>query len=245
MPSPRMRVFAGPNGSGKTTYLKQLLAEQRIQLGAYVNADDIEAALKSTHHIHFADYGLHLQQAEIQAFFKSSQFSPVKRQEPDLWTKITVVDNVLSTSAEIDSYLAADIAEMLRQQLLKEHRNFTYETVMSHPGKVAFMEAAKSAGYRVYLYFIGTQDPEINIDRVAVRVAQAGHAVAPETISKRYYKSMAQLKGAVGASTRAFLFDNSGDRARLLVQIDNGTDLIVNEPDAPMPHWATHYLLDA
>lgn len=244
MSAPRMRVFAGPNGSGKTTYLKQLLAEHQIELGTYVNADDIEAVLRTTGRINFADYQLQLDENEVQAFFRNSLFSPLKRQESDLWTKIFVVANVLSTSAVIDSYLAADIAEMLRKQLLMAHRNFTYETVMSHPGKVAFMKTAKSDGYRVYLYFIGTQDPEINIDRVAVRIAQAGHAVAPETIRNRYFKSMAQLKGAVGASTRAYLFDNSGDRARLLVQIDNGTDLIVNEPDAPMPHWATHYLLD-
>ncbi len=46
MSSKRMRVFAGPNGSGKTTIIKNLQAE--IPFGVYVNADDIESLLKES-----------------------------------------------------------------------------------------------------------------------------------------------------------------------------------------------------
>lgn len=35
-----MRVFASPNGSGKTTILKQI--DHSFDLGFYVNADEIE-----------------------------------------------------------------------------------------------------------------------------------------------------------------------------------------------------------
>ena len=42
LPQKRMRIFAGPNGSGKTTIFKALLNEEKIGLGVYVNADDIE-----------------------------------------------------------------------------------------------------------------------------------------------------------------------------------------------------------
>jgi predicted ABC-type ATPase len=45
MSSKRMRVFAGPNGSGKTTIIKTL--KERIRFGVYVNADDIEKDLKN------------------------------------------------------------------------------------------------------------------------------------------------------------------------------------------------------
>lgn len=51
MAAKRMRVFAGPNGSGKTTIFKGMLAREAIQLGVYVNADEIElhlAQLKNT-----------------------------------------------------------------------------------------------------------------------------------------------------------------------------------------------------
>jgi predicted ABC-type ATPase len=40
MAAKRLRVFGGPNGSGKTTVIKALRGE--IPLGVYVNADDFE-----------------------------------------------------------------------------------------------------------------------------------------------------------------------------------------------------------
>ncbi|MET3604620.1 putative ABC-type ATPase [Sphaerotilus sulfidivorans] len=43
-PIPRLRVFAGPNGSGKSTIKDSLLPQW---LGVYVNADDIEKAIRT------------------------------------------------------------------------------------------------------------------------------------------------------------------------------------------------------
>ncbi len=87
----------------------------------------------------------------------------------------------------MDSYLAADLAEFIRQRILTEGLSFTYETVMSHPGKIHFFQKALSKGYRVYLYYIATVDPDINISRVNLRVAQDGHAVLPDVVRSRYF----------------------------------------------------------
>ena len=46
----------------------------------------------------------------------------------------------------IKTYLAADIAEFIRQQLLNHGVSFTYETVMSHPGKIDFLSQAALKG---------------------------------------------------------------------------------------------------
>lgn len=240
----RMRVFAGPNGSGKTTYLKRLLGDNKVNLGYYVNADDLETTLKNGDGIHFNDYGLKITEASVQQYFKQSIFSPQKRIEDDLWQKIFVRDNVLFTSAAIDSYLAADIAEMLRQNLLNQGLSFTYETVMSHPNKVEFMQKAMNMGYKVYLYYIATEDPDINISRVKIRIAQNGHPVSPTTIRKRYFNSLGLLKQAVKSSNRAFLFDNSGEKARLLVEINEGKEVRPNKPDDIMPLWVYKYLIE-
>jgi predicted ABC-type ATPase len=48
-----MRVFAGPNGSGKTTILSKL--KSSISFGVYVNADDIEKALREMGHLDLKD----------------------------------------------------------------------------------------------------------------------------------------------------------------------------------------------
>lgn len=238
-----MRVFAGPNGSGKTTIFRALLSEKNIHLGAYVNADDIEEALRQSKMLPLEPYQLNLSGNSVAEYFRASTFSPVKRKEADLWKKLHVENNILRVDTSIDSYLAADLAEFLRQQLLKNGRSFTYETVMSHPGKVEFMQNAMDNGYRVYLYYIATEDPEININRVQIRIAQQGHRVPPEVVRSRYYKSLKLLKWAVAHTSRAYIFDNSGVQAILVAEVTDGKEITLNEAH-PLPYWVARYLLN-
>ena len=241
MTAQRMRIFAGPNGSGKTTILKSLQAE--IPFGVYVNADDIESLLRESKVLLFNTFQLTVSEDLLQTFFKKSQFAPVRRNEPDLWSKLSVKENVLHITTKTDSYLAADLAEFIRQQLLLNDISFTYETVMSHESKIAFIQQAKEKGYRVYLYFIATEDPEINISRVNVRVAQQGHHVAPEIIRNRYYKSLQHLKQAVKKTNRAYIWDNSGAASLLIAEITEGEDVKIIDTDK-VPNWFVKYLVD-
>ncbi len=236
-----MRVFAGPNGSGKTTIVRKL--QSQIPFGVYVNADDIESELKEKDVLQFDKYKLTIQEDNLQRFFKESSFSPVKRQEADLWNKLTVTGNELHVHTSIDSYLAADIAEFIRQNLLLNGKSFTYETVMSHENKIDFLQQARDSGYRVYLYFIATEAPEINISRVNIRVAQHGHNVAPEVIKNRYYKSLQNLKNAVKKSDRAYLWDNSGTVALLIAEINNGFDVNIIDT-SNVPNWFVTYIVE-
>ena len=237
-----MRIFAGPNGSGKTTIFKRILTEKQVPLGAYVNADDIEHTLKQTNTFDFSQLNLRISDEQIKAFFSVSDFSPVKRNEPHLHEKLQVIDNVLTASTPIDSYLAADLSEFIRRQLLEADHSFTYETVMSHPNKIEFLTQALEEGYRVYLYYIATEDPEINISRVNVRVAQDGHSVHPDIIRKRYYKSLDNLKAAVKQTTRAYIFDNSQKQANVIAEITNGSDVVLNSA-VELPNWVNDYLI--
>lgn len=237
----RMRVFAGPNGSGKTTIFKGVLAEKNVNLGVYVNADEIEASLITDSNLDFSSFGIKITQEKVQEFFKRSTFSPLKRNEPDLYTKIRVTNNVLTSTARIDSYFSADLAEFIRQQLLANSISFTYETVMSHPNKIQFFKLAQLNGYKVYLYYIATEDPEINISRVKVRVEQAGHNVPPEAIKNRYYKSLDNLKAAVKQTNRAYIFDNTYSKANLIAEITNGREVVLNTA-VETPNWVAEYL---
>jgi len=54
----RLRIFAGPNGSGKSTILKSILINRNIDLGIYVNADDIEVILNQFQKLNFSDFKL-------------------------------------------------------------------------------------------------------------------------------------------------------------------------------------------
>ena len=239
MATKRMRVFAGPNGSGKTTIVKSLQSE--IPFGVYVNADDIESLLKESKVLLFNAYQISVSQAELQDFFKKSQFAPLKRKEKDLWSKLFIKENVLHIDTKVDSYLAADLAEFIRQQLLANDISFTYETVMSHESKIDFLQQAREKEYRVYLYFIATEDPEINVSRVNIRVAQHGHYVEPALITNRYYKSLTHLKEAVKKSNRAYIWDNSGNASLLIAEITEGSDVRIIDTDK-VPNWFVKYL---
>ena len=73
---------------------------------------------------------------------------------------------------------------------------FSFETVFSHSSKLDIMQQAVELGYKVYLYFVSTEDPEINKFRVAARKMKGGHDVPPEKIESRYYLSMNLLYNA-------------------------------------------------
>src|SRR5262245_5934815 len=64
------------------------------------------------------------------------------------------------------------IADKRRDVCIETRQSFSFETVMSHPSKIDILVRARAAGFFVQLFFVGTDDPRINIERVALRVAQ-------------------------------------------------------------------------
>lgn len=92
-------------------------------------------------------------------------------------------------------------------------------------------------GYRTYLYFIATEDPEINIARVKSRVQLGGHDVPVDKIVSRYARSLDLLLPAIRQSNRAYLFDNSchGSESLWVAEITDGCDL--ETKCSPVPIW--------
>jgi predicted ABC-type ATPase len=243
MPVKRLRIFAGPNGSGKTTIINAI--QNKIRLGIYVNADDMEALLKTKQHIDLRNYKIELSTSQVRHFLKHKGFAISKFGNADFINALKVDDNkiVIKKSAFINSYLVADLAELIRNTLLLQSSSFSYETVMSHPAKLAFIKKAKEAGYRIYVYYVATEDPQINISRVKIRVAQKGHPVSVEKIRSRYKKSLEHLKSVVKLSDRAYIFDNSRALNLLIAEITNGLDVNVFDTNK-VPNWFVKYLMN-
>ena len=153
-------------------------------------------------------------------------------------------DRLNFAKAEIDSYMASALSDFVRQSLIQERISFTFETVMSSPDKVYLLKKAREAGYRVYVYFVATADPEINVRRVAYRVSQGGHNVNPEKIRNRYFKSLDLLADAILVSNRAYIFDNSDEGSEDLSQLAEITEgeLIEIRSDA-QPPWFHSYVI--
>lgn len=138
--------------------------------------------------------------------------------------------------AQERSRAAQRVADDRRTRFLSERRSFSFETVLSHPSKIAFMRAARAAGYLVILYFVATADPLVNIARVADRVAKGGHDVPEDRVRARYERSLGLLATAAREADRVYVFDNSGcgDERRLCAAIEDGTLRVLARP---LPGW--------
>ncbi|MDR3413632.1 MAG: zeta toxin family protein [Formivibrio sp.] len=237
----RLRMFAGPNGSGKSTFKDDLRPEW---LGVYINADEIEKQLRTQAELNLTEFEIAPTQAELQTFLAQSSLLANQGLLDEIG-KVQLVDGkVIFGQVKPNSYFASVLADFIRHKLLDAHVSFTFETVMSFPDKVAFLEKAQQAGYRTYLYYVATEDPEINIDRVRHRVAMGGHPVDEDKIISRYARSLALLFDAVTHSDRAYIFDNSGDGQTKdwIAEVTNGEEIEMKTDQ--MPAWFKTALWD-
>jgi predicted ABC-type ATPase len=234
-------MFAGPNGSGKST-LKTVL--RRELLGVYLNPDEMEQEMRTRGYLDFSRYEVAPGYAEVKAFFQKSSLLASAGLH-GLADRISLVDDRLEIeTGAVNSYFASVIADFIRQRLLAARATFTLETVMSHPSKVELLERAQHLGYRTYLYFIATDDPEINISRVRTRVQRGGHEVPEDRIVKRYHASLDLLMPAIRRTNRAFIFDNSseGREKTWLAEVTEGRELEMKTDQ--MPAWFKHAVWD-
>lgn len=108
---------------------------------------------------------------------------------------------------------AAFRAAEIREMCVKDGRSLAFETVLSMPDKIEFIQRAKHAGFFVRLFFIGTDNPTINAKRVALRVMEGGHDVPISKIIYRYTRSLANCSVTARIADRAYIYDNSVDNA--------------------------------
>jgi len=173
MATKRLRMFCGPNGSGKSTLIGEI--NKKYKLGYFINADILKNKLDTHHFLKASDYcSTTITNKEWKSFL-------VDLKEDDriqnLDSKLFIENNIMVCKSQISSYQAALLATFLRYKLIKEKNTFSFETVMSHSSKVNFIDQAKKTGFKTYLYFICTQDADINKQRVLNRVKKGGHAV--------------------------------------------------------------------
>ena len=236
-------MFAGPNGSGKSV-LKSYLPESL--LGVYLNPDEIEANITKRGCVDLQSFGIQTTEEEVLSAFTGSQLLHDKSFSKAAESLTFAGGCLFFPPGFINSYFASVLVDFIRGKLLQAGLTFTFETVMSHPSKVALLAKAQQAGYRTYLYYVATDAPEINVSRVANRVALKGHDVPSEKIITRYYKSLELLIEAVRHTNRAYIFDNSSNNAdgthTWLAEITDGQ--ILELKTHQVPAWFKHAVLD-
>lgn len=236
---PRMRVFAGPNGSGKST-IKEMLP--LAWLGVYINPDDIEKNLRAQGFLALDGFEVAATKDELHEFLLDSNLL----RNAGLLTQATALElsdgTIRVEPVRVNSYLATVLADFIRHKLLQTQTSFTFETVMSSSDKVKFLHKAQQAGFRTYMYFVATEDPQINVSRVQHRVATGGHAVPHDKIISRYARSLDLLSDAVTFTIRAYIFDNSGHTRVWIAEVTDGETLEIKTDQ--MPAWFKTALWD-
>ena len=127
---------------------------------------------------------------------------------------------------------AAQFATALREDAVKNKRDFTFETVLSSPRNVELLKNAKSVGYRIEVVFVLISDPQINVSRVAHRVKNGGHDVPKDKIISRYHKSLDNISDMLKIADVMWVVDNSTEKAELIIY-SKDSEVSINET----PYW--------
>jgi predicted ABC-type ATPase len=147
--------------------------------------------------------------------------------------------DLLARLLELDVRQAADAADALRAELVRQRESFITETVFSDPvgAKLGLFTTAMAAGYTVVLLFIGISGPARSDERVAMRVSQGGHDVPADRLVARYPRTLANLRAAIPTLSQVLVYDNDDLRRpyRLIARFAAGRAGWA--ADDPPPWW--------
>lgn len=116
---------------------------------------------------------------------------------------------------------------------ISEGRTFNQETTL--PGAVIVKQimAAREAGYKVTMHYVGVNSVDIAIDRVHARIARGGHGISDEVIMRRWAGMPEALGKVMPLCDKVCFYDNT-DLFRQIVMIEDGK---LTDADPHLPDW--------
>lgn len=93
-----------------------------------------------------------------------------------------------------------------RDAMLRERRSFAVEDLIVDTD---LLESARQAGYTTKVFFISTEDPNLNVGRIVVRMSRGGQSVPLETIPNSYEDAMKNLPDARRHADDLLVYDNT------------------------------------
>ena len=122
------------------------------------------------------------------------------------------------------------------EEHLERGESFGFESTYSGMSRPDIVRRSHTLGYDIDAVFIGTRSPEINIDRVALRVRhRTGHDVPAAEIVRRWIAVQDNLASTASLFANILLLDNSSVRTRVVAQAA-GQEVVRHV--APLPRWA-------
>jgi predicted ABC-type ATPase len=124
-------------------------------------------------------------------------------------------------------------ALILFRECIQAGRSLSIETTLSGQTVLNRLREARAASLEIGLYYVGLDNVETNVGRVALRAAAGGHYIEPEVVRRRAKSSLRNLPAAIALADRTVIFDNSGERHQRILEINHGALRILKEP----PDW--------
>ena len=93
-----------------------------------------------------------------------------------------------------------------RDAMLRERHSFAVEDLTVDTD---LLESARQAGYATKVIFISTEDPNLNVGRILIRMSQGGQSVPLGTIPQSYEESMKSLPKARRHADDLLVYDNT------------------------------------
>ncbi|MGB7077506.1 MAG: hypothetical protein WBD53_09985 [Xanthobacteraceae bacterium] len=113
---------------------------------------------------------------------------------------------------------------------INAHQSVGVETVLSTSKYRRLVRAAKRRGFEIRLIYVILETPDLNVERVRLRVRKGGHDVPVEKVRERWARSLRQLPWFLNQADWALIFDNSR-KLRIVGRKMRGT--VTLDPSAP------------
>ena len=115
-------------------------------------------------------------------------------------------------------------------ELLDKGETFSIETTLATKSYISLVRRAQANGYEVKLMFFWLNTPELAKFRVAERVANGGHNIPQDVISRRYVAGICNLFNLFMKEVDSWvIFDNSENPRKQIASGGRNADTIIDE----------------
>ena len=121
-----------------------------------------------------------------------------------------------------------------QQPFLEERRSFAVEDIHVD---TQLLDRAKAAGYSTKVLFISTEDANLNVGRVLVRMSRGGQAVPVSSVIDSYRESTENLSEVPNHADELLVYDNTAHRRGFRV-VAHFIDGKLSKTAQTIPNWA-------
>jgi predicted ABC-type ATPase len=149
-------------------------------------------------------------------------------------------------SLEEANSLAWKLGRNLLERVVREKKNFAFETTLGGNTIPSLLESAADSGLQIKIWFVSLSTPEQHIERVRSRVAKGGHDIPEAKIRERFTRARENLLHLLPKLAELLLYDNSFDadpskgyepQPKLILHFREGQIVDSCDP-AETPQWA-------